>query len=563
MAQLIMMEGPDIGKPFTLSKKNILGTTERSQVRITGIPVNKEWAIIESNNDGYYITPLCGDIQIEGKNLKNTTALNHGDSVKLFFTNNNNELSDITLLFGDEGNEEEFADDTIQDEKATIQSRQRFFKNIEDALTSVGSSKNLQATVNNMQFLVKVTTALSQKKEIKELLPELLDVIFLYLPVDRGTILLKDPVTKKMWPMATKKLQDIEQTEKLMVSKTIIKEVLEKKEGILTQDAMEDDRFQQGLSITSQQIHSAICVPLVRQNEEILGVIHIDTVRSDKYFTKDHLTLMNAVSTQTSIAIENALLLQQVNEKKRLEQEMNIAHDIQQELLPKNIPNCPGLDVYGFMKPAKEVGGDYYDFLVSEDKKKVTIVIGDVSGKGVPAGLVMVMARCFLHSLVLSDTNTRDIMAKMNNFLVDDTRKEMFMSLLIMQWDPEKGVFRWTGGGHEHILVYRQKTKKCEVIRTGGLVLGMLKNANRLFKEQELHLEKGDTILLYTDGVTECVLQENPTKMLDLKGLVTLFEKYGHLSSRQICNAIYEELNVFIKKVSQFDDITLVGIKKL
>ena len=82
----------------------------------------------------------------------------------------------------------------------------------------------------------------------------------------------------------------------------------------------------------------------------------------------------------------------------------------------------------------------------------------------------MVMARCFLHSLVLSDTNTRDIMAKMNNFLVDDTRKEMFMSLLIMQWDPEKGVFRWTGGGHEHILVYRQKTKKCEVIRTGGLV---------------------------------------------------------------------------------------------
>ena len=103
-----MMEGPDIGKPFTLSKKNILGTTERSQVRITGIPVNKEWAIIESRNDGYYITPLCGDIQIEGKNLKNTTALNHGDSVKLFFNTNDNELSDITLLFGDEGNEEEY-----------------------------------------------------------------------------------------------------------------------------------------------------------------------------------------------------------------------------------------------------------------------------------------------------------------------------------------------------------------------------------------------------------------------------------------------------------------------
>jgi serine phosphatase RsbU (regulator of sigma subunit) len=544
LAQLIMMEGPNIGTTYTLEKKNIIGSSERCNIHLDSEKGKKELFALEQRDNIYYLIPLGEPVQVNGQVIHAPRQLLHGDSIK---------IANMTLLYG-EGSENVV---NVQEDVPNISSRQKYFKDPEAALKNIGQTKH---GMQNMGFLVKVSHAITSKMEIKDLLPLLLDIIFDYLPADRGTILLKDPISKKMWPMATKKLKDIEQTEKLMVSRTIIKEVLDTKEGILTQDAMEDGRFSQGLSVASQKIHAAICVPLIGKEEEILGVIHIDTVRSDRYFTEEHLSLVNAIALQASAVIENAILIQQLGEKHRIEQEMATAHHIQQELLPKKNPNFPGLDVYGFMKPAKEIGGDYFDFIVSEDQKKLTVCIGDVSGKGVPAGLVMVMARCFVHPLILSGASTRDILSQVNNFLVEDTRKDMFMSFLMMQWDIATKKFRWTGAGHEHILIYRNKTKKCETIRTGGLVLGMLKNANRLFKEQELVLELGDTILLYTDGVTECIM-EPPNKMLELEGLVALVEQYGHLPSKDLCVAILEELKKGMLKVPQFDDITLVGIK--
>jgi sigma-B regulation protein RsbU (phosphoserine phosphatase) len=152
------------------------------------------------------------------------------------------------------------------------------------------------------------------------------------------------------------------------------------------------------------------------------------------------------------------------------------------------------------------------------------------------------------------------IIEEMNKFLVEDTRKDMFMSMLVLSWDADKEQIQWTGAGHEHIIVYRAQTKKCETIRAGGIVLGMMKKANRFFKDQYLALQPGDAIILYTDGVTEAI---NPAKkMFELENLVTLCEKYGHLPSEQICKRLLEDLKRFMANAPQHDDITLVAIKK-
>jgi len=558
LAQLIIMDGPGVGATFELSTQNILGTSAKCQIRLQGKNIAEEHAKIVQRNNVFLIFPMIpGGLQVNSQLVRQERKLNHGDMIT---------LGEVMLLYGEEAapqaqEPEEVMEPEEEDagkERSIIKSRQRYFKNPEAAVQSLGETKH---AIHFMEVLLKVSNAIMSKLELKELLSHLLDIIFENLPADRGTIFLMDPKANKLWPMASKKRDDVQTAStKLMASRTIIKEVLESKEGILTKDAMEDARFQMGLSIVAQQIHAALCVPLVGKNDEVLGIIHIDSTRSDRVFTDDHLRLVTGIAMQSSLAIENALLVQQLGEKKRIEQELTIASNIQQELLPKVIPQVEGIEVYGFMKPAKEVGGDYYDFVTNEGNTELYICIGDVSGKGVPAGLVMVMARCFFRPLIMSCQNTKVLLEELNKLLVADTRKDMFMSMLVIKWDAKKKSLVWTGAGHEHLILYHSKTKKSEAIRAGGIVLGMTKQAEKFFVEQELHLEPGDSIILYTDGVTECQNPQN--KMLELPNLLKLTEKYGHLSAQEICTSIFSELQRFMGNAAQYDDITLVGIKR-
>lgn len=566
MAQIIVMDGPGVGTTFELGAGNTLGRGSNCNIRLESSGIKEEQSTIRRKGNGYVIAPISGsEVLVNGQVVRQERKLVHGDMIT---------LADVMLLYGEENenkNEavgqpvattpastlpvEDVADDT---EKPTIKSRQKFYKDTKDAIQGMTDTKH---TSRNMEVLLKVTNAIMSKLELKELLQQLLDIVFEELPADRGTIFLRDIKANKLWPMASKKRPEVKQTDKIMASRTMLKEVMESKEGVLTKDAAKDERFQMGLSIAAQQIHAAICVPLVGKNEEVLGAIHIDATRADRIFTEEHLRLVTAIAMQASLAIENALLVQQLGEKKRIEQELVIASNIQMQLLPKSLPQIGGVEVYGLMIPAKEVGGDYYDFVVSEDKGRLYTCIGDVSGKGVPAGLVMVMARCFFRPLILSHESTKKILEELNKFLVADTRKDMFMSMLVIKWDVKEQIFSWTGAGHEHLLVYRGNTKKCEAIRAGGIVLGMMKKADRFFKEQTLALGPGDAIILYTDGVTEALNAQN--QMFELNRVIQLVEKYGHLPAEKICNSILEELKKFMGSAAQYDDITIVAIRKV
>ena len=565
MAQLIVMDGPGVGTTFELAQVNAIGRGTQCNIQLQSNNITEKQAVIQRRGNSYIIACVKGNnVQVNGQPVTQERKLIHGDMIT---------LADMMLLYGEESGEEGHAPGpgaakpmaappAPEEEKAindpTIKSRQRFYKDTETALQGISQSKN---AIRNMEVLIRVSNAIMSKLELRELLQQLLDIIFENLPADRGTVFLRDPNANKLWPMASKKRDPSQKTTRLMASRTIVKEVLDTKEGVLTRDAMQDDRFSMGVSIAAQKIHAAICVPLVSKTEEVLGIIHIDSQRSDRVFTEEHLRLVTGIAMQSVLAIENALLVQQLGEKKRIEQELTIASNIQKELLPKSLPDVDGVEVYGLMRPAKEVGGDYYDFVVSQDRSQLYVCIGDVSGKGVPAGLVMVMARCFFRPLILSCRNTKLILEELNKFLVVDTRKDMFMSMLVIKWDVIEKTFTWTGAGHEHILIYRAKTKKCEAVRAGGIVLGMLKKAEKFFKENQLFLDTGDVVVLYTDGVTESINSKG--QMLELQNLIPLVEKYGHLSVGEISNAIFSDLLRFMGKTPQHDDITLVAMKKI
>ncbi len=441
-----------------------------------------------------------------------------------------------------------------------INYRQKHYEDPDAVLRQMKDQRRVEA-------LLKVTAKISAILDLQRLLDEMLAVIFEVLPADRGSVLLFDQENRRLRTMASRSRSG--KVTKVKISKTIVKEVLRSKESLLTADAQQDRRLDLATSIVDENIRSALCVPLVRQ-EQILGIVFLDTYDSARQFNKDDCDLLTAIAMQAAMALENARLVKEMGDRERIRHELNLATMIQKQLLPKRLPRSNKIEVYGKMIPAKEMSGDYFDFMDhAEDGSSFQghgnfhICIGDVSGKGLPAGLVMIMARCYLRPLSKTLQSPRQILSEANRLLHADTRKDMFMSALVLYWSDQLGKFVWSGAGHEHLIVYRARTRRTEAIKAGGCVLAAVRDADRIYQDHELYLEPGDALVLYTDGVTEA---KNPAgdffAQESLQPLQRLVELYGHLSAKDLLEAILWELKQFIGGAEQADDITVVTVKR-
>ena len=430
-----------------------------------------------------------------------------------------------------------------------IKTRQKAYTDHDAILKSMKDKRRIEA-------LYKVSAKISMILDLQQLLNELLQLIFEHLPADRGSILLFDQNQRRLRTMASRaRGQQGDAKVKVRISKTIVKEVIRSRESLLTADAQGDDRIDLGRSIVDENIRSALCVPILRQ-ETILGIVFLDTQDSARQFDKSDLDLLTAIAMQAGIALENARLIKERGDRERIEHELNLATMIQKQLLPKKLPRSNLIEVYGKMIPAKEMSGDYFDFMDYEGNGNFHICIGDVSGKGLPAGLVMIMARCYLRPLSRAQTSPRGILAEANRMLHADTRKDMFMSCLVMHWSDQTGRFVWSGAGHEHLIVYRARTRRTETIKAGGCVLAAVRDADHVFSDQELYLEPGDAVVLYTDGVTEAM---NPAGEFfaqeSLEPVQRLVELYAHLSAKDLLEAVLWELKQFIGGAEQHDQL--------
>jgi serine phosphatase RsbU (regulator of sigma subunit) len=215
------------------------------------------------------------------------------------------------------------------------------------------------------------------------------------------------------------------------------------------------------------------------------------------------------------------------------------------------------------MLPAKEIGGDYYDFvipemgsdLISQAISSVGIVIGDVSGKGVAAGLLMAMAKTAIHTLSQEETSPKQILLRTNQILVKHIGAQKFMTMLYFRYDTNTKTLTYSSAGHEHILIYR-KEGKVESILSGGFMLGMVPDIASFLEDHQISLNVGDKIILYTDGVTEA---RNPQEdLFSLERLIDIIGKQGQKSAQDLLLSIREEVYAYIGTREQYDDITLV-----
>jgi sigma-B regulation protein RsbU (phosphoserine phosphatase) len=276
------------------------------------------------------------------------------------------------------------------------------------------------------------------------------------------------------------------------------------------------------------------------------------------YTIKD-VELLESLGRQVGITVDNALHHEDIVEKERLAEELKLGREIQMALLPHDMPSVRGLIVQGLMQPAKEIGGDYFDFISFERDDLLAVAIGDVAGKGVAAGLLMAMAKTAIHTLSQEALSPRQVLLRTNAILNKHIDAQKFMTLLYLVWHAGANTLTYSSGGHEHILIYREHNKSLESIQSGGIMLGMIPDIERFLEEKELYLAPGDKVLLYTDGVTEALDESG-----DRFGLIRLeeaFVRHAVKPALELMNAVKDEVYAFIGNYPQYDDITLVVLE--
>jgi serine phosphatase RsbU (regulator of sigma subunit) len=306
---------------------------------------------------------------------------------------------------------------------------------------------------------------------------------------------------------------------------------------------------------------SEVVVP-VNYKDSILGIISLGRKKSGKMFTPEDIDLMKTMTSQSAIALENARLFEENLEKGRMEEELRIAHDIQAGMLPDKAPEIEGFKIVARSIPAREVGGDFYDFIEiggNGTQSGLGIVIGDVSGKGVSAALMMSASRSTYRILVQDRTSVEEVMNLANQRLNRDIKKGMFVALLYAVLDPREKTLTLSNAGQTQPIILSGEGSKPLLIDSEGdrFPLGIVDDCH--YQETQVQLKKGDVVALYTDGVVEALNSEG--EMYGFERLMVSIEEGSNLDENNLLEKLMDDVSCYVGGVEQHDDLTIVIVK--
>lgn len=249
-------------------------------------------------------------------------------------------------------------------------------------------------------------------------------------------------------------------------------------------------------------------------------------------------------------------------DRKMVEHELSIAADIQENLMPKKIPQIPGYEVTAYYKPCQDVGGDYYDFL-ELDKDHIGFLVADVAGKGVPGALVMVATRAYIRSEAANSLSAKEVAIRINQLLYEDIPRGMFVTMFYCTLDTRKGILTCLSAGHNPMVLWRQATNSVHIVNPNGIALGIDRGPvfERTVKEQQVQLMPGDRFVIYTDGLVEAMNAEK-----QMYGAQRFYRKCKETASREsseFLSLIVKNVEEHVGTASPHDDITIVTCRSM
>ena len=305
---------------------------------------------------------------------------------------------------------------------------------------------------------------------------------------------------------------------------------------------------------------SVMVAPLLYAKQN-MGVLALANSRMGSPFSQNDFVVFKSISEQSAFALYNAIIYSEANEKKRLDHDLAIARDIQRILLPAEAPIVNGFEISGMNVPARQVSGDYFDYIKVDDER-LGVAIADVSGKGIPASLIMAICRSVLRSQAIGNPSPADVLQKVNRQLYPDIKEDMFISMAYLVLDHVRGGVTLARAGHDAPLLYQQKSQNVTPLKTPGMVVGIDSGDvfDRLTTDVAVPLERNDCILLYTDGITEAL--DNEGNEFGLERTIGSVHSSAKEGAQAIVTRLIDDLRNFVGSTPQNDDITMIAIRK-
>jgi len=408
-----------------------------------------------------------------------------------------------------------------------------------------------------LRAVLEISNTLSQVLKLDEVLHRTLDGLFKIFPqADEGFVLLKDPQLKKLIVKATKS-RNADSDGTVRISMTIVKQAISTGEAILSADALSDGRFQLSESLSELQIRSMMCVPLVGQSEDVLGVMQIDTKDVSQQFSQADLDVLLSVASQVSLAVENAGLHEEVLKQRVIERDLEFATQVQLGFLPTERPKLAGYEFYDFYEAALRIGGDYFDY-ISLPENGLGIALGDVAGKGVPAALLMARLFSSARYHLLTRSSAAKALTGLNAELASSGLGHRFITCVLVIVDPHKHEITIANAGHLPPL-RRDAEGNVEslALAESGMPLGI--SPTQEFNEVRIRIELGDLCVLYTDGITEAMNSRN--EIYGRKRLCDYIAN-GPAGVDKLVKGIVADVEDFCGGRTQRDDMCLVGLRR-
>ena len=315
-----------------------------------------------------------------------------------------------------------------------------------------------------------------------------------------------------------------------------------------------EDNIEDEILKTLQKTGIKLIIPMMI-HEKLKGIVCLGEKVSGKQFSEENIEFLSTLGNLAMISLENAMMVEEMLEKQRIEEELALAREIQQNLLPGDFINIPGFQLEAVNISSQSVGGDYYDFLNFADST-CGIVIADVSGKGVPASLLMANVQASFHALSEVMVNPANLINKINNIIYRNTSSDKFITLFYCRLYPDERRIEYCNAGHNHPFIL-SKDGTVKYLDKGGLILGIMPDLD--YELDSVALERGDALVMYTDGVSEAMNKEN--EEFGENRLLDVCQKLRNNSASEIRDGILNAVNDFSQGAPQYDDITLVVLK--
>ncbi|MDD2237748.1 MAG: SpoIIE family protein phosphatase [Kiritimatiellae bacterium] len=338
----------------------------------------------------------------------------------------------------------------------------------------------------------------------------------------------------------------------------LVGEVADLGTAILIEDGERDARLPQ-YDAEFLKMRSLMLIPM-RFHQEVLGVLVVANRVDGKPFCEADLNLLQALADQATVSIHFVRLREELNEKQRIDHDLNLARSIQASLLPKELPHIEGLELAAFNVPAQEVGGDYYD-VFSVDEECLGIAIADVSGKGISGAIMTALCRSVLRAQARNRRSPSEVLREVNHIMQEDVAEDMFITMLYMVFNTKTRELTLARAGHERPLLVRQEMDGVTDIQSAGAALGLVLQADfdRLLNEERIQLNPGSVLVAYTDGVTEALNAEHQEWGIDsFKEAIRVAAREG---AHSVLNNVRQRLMRFVGETPQYDDMTMIALR--